>query len=398
MRKLLRGALVIGRRDFSATVLSKTFLFFLIGPLFPLLFGVTFGVIFGGATAHQGKPVVAVIAAPAEFAPLAAAHDRVAAAVGAERAIDLERFDPQPDFEAQQARLLTGSDHSVRAVLSGLPAHPRLTGDVRPDGTVAGQLRLVLADAASDAQARPPLTVVPTAATSASVSRDRATTAQVAQGGLFFLTLLLSTMLLSQLVEEKSNKIIEVVAAAVPIESLFVGKLFAMALASLLGLVVWAAAGAGVVASIKTGGLATLPTPACGWPVFLTLGAIYFALNYLLFGAVFLTIGGQAATVREVQTLSMPMTFGQILIFALASTAVAAPGSPAAVAAEIFPLSSPLAMVARAAQEPALGPHFAAIAWQILWIAVILRLGSALFRKTVLKSGPRSKWWRLGRA
>jgi ABC-2 type transport system permease protein len=117
-------------------------------------------------------------------------------------------------------------------------------------------------------------------------------------------------------------------------------------------------------------------------------------MNYLLFGAVFLTIGAQASTVREVQTLSMPVTFGQILIFAFAATAVGSPNSGTALAAEAFPLSSPLAMVARAAQQPEILPHLAAIAWQILWIAVILRLGAALFRKTVLKSGPRLKWWR----
>ena len=41
-----------------------------------------------------------------------------------------------------------------------------------------------------------------------------------------------------------------------------------------------------------------------------------------------------------------------------------------------------------------------ALAWQALWVALILRMGALMFRKTVLKSGPRSKrrWWRLGRA
>ena len=61
---------------------------------------------------------------------------------------------------------------------------------------------------------------------------------------LFFLTLLLAGMVLSQLIEEKSNKIIEVIAAAMPIDAMFVGKLFAMLAASVLGLVVWIGAGA----------------------------------------------------------------------------------------------------------------------------------------------------------
>ena len=43
MNRLLRAALVIARRDFAATVLSKAFLFFLLGPMFPLLFGGVFG-------------------------------------------------------------------------------------------------------------------------------------------------------------------------------------------------------------------------------------------------------------------------------------------------------------------------------------------------------------------
>ena len=42
-------------------------------------------------------------------------------------------------------------------------------------------------------------------------------------------------MLLTQLIEEKSNKVIEVLAAAVPIESIFIGKLFAMLAIGLAG-------------------------------------------------------------------------------------------------------------------------------------------------------------------
>jgi len=137
---------------------------------------------------------------------------------------------------------------------------------------------------------------------------------------------------------------------------------------------------------------------AVGWPGFLALIIIYFAMNYLLLGAAFLTIGAQASTAREVQTMSMPVTFGQMLLLLLASTAIGAPNSPAALAAAAFPLSSPLTMLARAAERPEWWPHVVAILWQALWVALILRIGSQLFRKTVLKSGPRTRWWRFRRA
>jgi ABC-2 type transport system permease protein len=195
------------------------------------------------------------------------------------------------------------------------------------------------------------------------------------------------------LIEEKSNKIIEVIAAAVPIDSLFVGKLFAMLAASVVGIVVWLAAGALLIQFMKTGGLATLPPPAVGWPGFLLLAIVYFGMNYLLLGAVFLTIGAQASTVREVQTMSMPVTFGQVLIFGFAATAIGSPNAPEAVAAAIFPLSSPMVMLARAAEDSAWWPHVAALAWQMLWVALILKLGARMFRRSVLKSGPRQRRW-----
>ena len=117
---------------------------------------------------------------------------------------------------------------------------------------------------------------------------------------------------MSQLIEEKSNKIIEVIAAAVPIDAMFVGKLFAMLAASVIGIMVWLCAGALFIQMIKHGGVATLPVPAIGWPGFLALVVVYFATNYLLIGAIMLTIGAQASTAREVQVLAMPATFGAV--------------------------------------------------------------------------------------
>ena len=61
----IRAAFVIARRDFTATVLSKTFLFFLLGPLFPILLG--FGMVGIGAQVDRNAkaPPVAVIASSA---------------------------------------------------------------------------------------------------------------------------------------------------------------------------------------------------------------------------------------------------------------------------------------------------------------------------------------------
>ena len=109
-----------------------------------------------------------------------------------------------------------------------------------------------------------------------------------------------------------------------------------------------------------------------------------------LLGSLILAIGSLAATVREVQTLSMPVTMAQVLLFFFASYAMAHPGEPIELAAVTFPLSSPFAMLARAAQDEALLPHVAALAWQVLWVALAVRMGARLFRRRVMKSGPQA--------
>ncbi len=394
MNRLLKSAFVIGRRDFTATVFSKAFIFFLIGPLFPVLIGALFGGIGAHVASKAEQPRIAVVAPAAQFGKLAAARKTLSAAMGDRSMIELVKVAPEGDSAEQTRTLLQSKRHSVVAVLTGGFDHPHLTGAVERDGTVAGQVSMLLQSAQSDV---PAVAVTPIQRSSGAVDRSRAITAQMGQMILFFLTIILAGMTLSQLIEEKSNKVIEVLAAAVPIESIFIGKLFAMLATSLVGIAVWLSVGVAAVSMFTSGGAASIPTPAVGSIVFLLLTLVYFAMNYLLLGSVFLSIGAQASTVREVQTLSMPATVAQVLIFGFAALAVGSPNSTMAIAGAVFPLSSPLVMVARAAEKPELWPHLVAIVWQAVWIGVVVTVSARLFRRTVLKSGPvkrRGKWWK----
>jgi ABC-2 type transport system permease protein len=394
MMQQLRSAYVIARRDFTATVLSKAFIFFLLGPLFPLLLGGLFGSIGARVATQSERPTVAFVGTQSDFARYSMARNQLAEAMGEHQVVRLIYASLPPEDRSHPERILTRSGLSARAVLYGPASDARVIGSLAPDDAVAKQLRLIVKAAQAPQARAPELRIDQTAPSPSSFTQDRALTAQLGQMILFFLTILLSGMLLSQLIEEKSNKIIEVIAAAVPIDAMFVGNLFAMLAASVLGIVVWVGSGALLIEFVKQGGVATLPPPAVGWSAFLFFGVAYFAMNYLLLGAVFLIIGAQANTVREVQTLSMPVTFAQVLIFGFAATAIGSPNSPEAIAAAIFPPSSPMVMLARAAEMPALWPHVAALAWQLLWVVLILRMGAQLFRKTVLKSGPPTRWWK----
>jgi ABC-2 type transport system permease protein len=386
----LSAAFVIGRRDYGATVFSKAFVFFLIGPLFPILLGVLFGSI-GASVASEGEVSrIAVRASPAELARLEAARRELAALPALSDLPLLVAADPAADPSV----LLADTRRPVAAVLSDPFGHPQLTGAIGGGDPLVGRISLILSRAKDAAAPLPDVQVVSLSATAGSVESARAVTARAGQALLFLLTLLLAGMLLSQLIEEKSNKVIEVLAAAVPVTSIFLGKLFAMLCVSLTGILVWTGAALLALWLLLPGeALAALPPPAVGWPVFALLGAAYFAMSYLLIGAAFLGIGAQASTVREVQTLSMPVTMAQVGLFALSSFAVGNEG-PGALVAALFPLSSPFAMMARAALDPAILPHLAALAWQALWVSLILKLAAAWFRRSVLNGpGARGRWW-----
>jgi ABC-2 type transport system permease protein len=187
--------------------------------------------------------------------------------------------------------------------------------------------------------------------------------------------------------EEKSNKVLEILAAAVPLEAVFFGKLIGLFGVALLFVAFWgtlAAFGASFVPASL--GLAAF-APTIGLVPFVILGACYFTMAFMLLGAVFLGIGAQASTMREIQMLSLPITIIQMAMFGLASAAASNPDTTIALVAEIFPFSSPFAMAARGATDPALWPHLLALAWQALWVGLTIWFAARLFRAGVLNSG-----------
>lgn len=385
----LAAAFVIARRDFTAILFSRSFFFFLLGPLFPLLVGGLAGGIGSEVQSNAAKPELGVAMAAADAKALLAARQRLEAQLDSAMPVlvvvkelrDGESFDTATAMQDKRVNLA--------AVVTGSLQRPILSGPKERIADWRGPVAVLAAEAQrSGGTAYPTVELAPLKlATTADEARSQRVTAQLGQTVLFLLTMLLAGMVLSNLVEEKGNKIIEVLAAAIPMDAVFLGKLFAMLAVSFVGITVWAVAGSAIwFAAGNSWG--NYPAPAVGWPMFFLLGTAYFAMGYLLLGSVFLAIGSMATTVREVQTLSMPVTMLQLLNFFFASWAVAKPGTVIELTAMIVPFSSPFIMLARAARDGALLPHVLALGWQAFCVAVFVRIGAALFRRWVMKSGP----------
>ena len=382
MISLFRAAWVIGRRDFTAIIFSRAFLFFLVGPLFPVIVGVVAGSIGAEVADSRAAPILAVAMPEADARALEAATGRLRPALEGR----LPEF-RQVAADADPRALLADTGGGLAGVLSGSLAAPRLTATNGTIADLAEPLALLVAAARAPELPRVALATEAVGASAGNAGEARLLTGQAAQALLFLLTMLLAGMVLSNLVEEKANKIIEVLAAAVPMDAVFLGKLFAMLAMALCGIAVWGSVVGLVVLVAGQAGLPALPTPAVGWPVFALLTLVYFSTAYLLIGALFLSIGAMASTVREVQTLSMPVTMLQLINFFFAMYTVTKIGQPIEAVACIFPFTSPFAMIARAAQDATLWHHGVAIIGQLLFVALVLRIGVIVFRRNVMKSG-----------
>lgn len=395
MKRMMKQGLVIARRDFMAVVATPTFLLFLLAPF--LMMGISIASGVGGAYLAKGdreSRQLVIIAPSADMQRLADQEKALR-----DRLYEGERWPPQvrivtpgADPAAQQMELLQGKQSETVAVMRGpldrpvIVHAPRRADEGRYLAAIAEDvLRLErMGQPAQGRLSRPEFSEASQKVATRSRQKDMGSAAVVI---MFMLTLILASQAVGTLAEEKSNKVIEILAASVPLEAVFFGKLVGLFGVALVFVAFW-----GGLASL---GLGVLPenmglesfTPAVGTPLFLLLAGCYFAMAFMLLGAIFLGVGAQASTIREIQMLSLPITLFQLAMFGLSIAAAGSPGSTLARVAEIFPFSSPFAMAARGATDPALWPHLLALLWQLLWVLATIAVGAHFFRYGVLKSG-----------
>ncbi|MGV1684875.1 ABC transporter permease [Sphingopyxis sp. NJF-3] len=414
MSPFLRTLFVIARRDFLSIVATPTFLLFLLAPLFMIGMGALGGV---GASqladSARGAGRLVVIADRGDMEDLRDADARLREALPGDRPATLELRIAAANVDPVAIAQEKGRD--TYAVMSGPLAAPRIVereADSRSGRYLALLATEVLRSRAAGA-------IAPAAPRFESLTRGGTSIAAQQSIGfgavfvIFLLTLLLAGQSVGMLAEEKGNKVIEILAAAVPLESVFLGKLVGLLGVAILFIAFWMAmavgggliamtqidpaamAQAGAAAGASPPSPAVLAVaPATGWPFFIGMSFLYFVMAFLLLGAVFLGVGAQASTVREIQMLSLPITIFQVAMFSLSTAAANAPGSGLATIAQIIPFSSPLAMAARAATDDAKAVHLLALGWQAIWVALVIFLSVRLFRSGVLSGRSDWRFWK----
>lgn len=200
-----------------------------------------------------------------------------------------------------------------------------------------------------------------------------------------FLSLLLwgavigvANMLLSGLIEEKSNKILDALLTAVTPLQILIGKLFGVAAVSVTLFGVWALFGSAGM-SAASGMLAGAAGAALSPALALTFVGC-FAAGYLLYGALYLGVGALCENIQEAQSLLGPLVLVLTAPLLLLGPALANPDAPIVAAASWIPLFSPFVLMMRAPSGLSFTEVVGPLVVLALSLALALALAARLFR------------------
>jgi ABC-2 type transport system permease protein len=200
-------------------------------------------------------------------------------------------------------------------------------------------------------------------------------------------------MLLSNTVEEKSNRIAEVLLSSVTPNEIMMGKLLGIAGIGLTMVGAWLAT-VFIAAKLYQGPGAEVIGPAVNavassglLPMFL----LCFLLGYLIYAGLFLSIGALCNDIKEAQSFQGPM---MLIMMVPLFTMVFIHRDPHGTLATILtwiPLYTPFTMMNRAAADPPLTELIGATLLMIATALLLLWSAGKIFRMAMLRSGNRPK-------
>ena len=251
------------------------------------------------------------------------------------------------------AKAAAVADTAVRAVRHHLPPSPELT-----NGTL------------DPASSEPSDAVALTAIFSAAV--------------LLGAIALYGQWVLTGVVEEKSNRVVELILSTVRSRHLLAGKVIGI---GLLGLSQLALIG-GFAAVLLAAGAYDAPASLGGGVV---LVVPWFALGFALYAVAYAAAGALASRSQDANSAGLPITYTLIAVYWIGYVALSADKNGLlANLLTIFPLSAPLVLPARNALVGVpLWEHVLAVVLVLATIYALVRFAGRIYTQGLLRSGPR---------
>lgn len=193
-------------------------------------------------------------------------------------------------------------------------------------------------------------------------------------------------ILLNSVIEEKSNRVLEVLLASASASEIMFGKILGVAGVTLTVLAVWATVGTGVASVAQPQGLADVAAVLFGKGLVFYFG-FYLIGGYLLYAAIFIAVGAFCETTREAQTLLGPVMALLTIPIIFMTQAIRRPDSPLLEALSWIPPFTPFLMTARAASQPPLWEVVGTGVLMLATVGVVVWLAGRAFRAGALSTG-----------
>jgi ABC-2 type transport system permease protein len=251
---------------------------------------------------------------------------------------------------------------------------------------------------------------------------------------MFFFIFMYGIQVMRGIMEEKQNRVVEVLISSVKPFQLMMGKIIGIALVGFTQFVLWIV----ITSSIVIGGITVLAAdkfdPAelakqgvtadmqqqlmqeqgkaaafdqskitdlveqINIPLVLAVFLFYFIAGYLMYSSLLAAIGSAVDSETDTQQFMFPVTIPLITAVVIAQMAVYNPESPAVLWCSMIPFTSPIVMMVRVAMG-------SAPAWQLLLSMFLLIitfifttwLAGRIYRTGILMYGKKVSWKEMGK-
>ncbi|MDH6353823.1 ABC-2 type transport system permease protein [Dysgonomonas sp. PH5-45] len=231
-------------------------------------------------------------------------------------------------------------------------------------------------------------------------------------------------MVMQGVIEEKSNRIVEVMVSSVKPFDLMMGKILGISLVGLTQLAIWGVLIAGFStigssflmssASVDTVNMAQMGSmdnmnemadamtmlSSINWVEILVMFFLFFIGGYLMYAALFAMFGSAVDNVQDSQQFVMPITL--IFLFALYAGmySINNPDGPLAFWCSMIPLTSPVVMMVRVPFGVPLWEELVSVGILFVSTILIVMLSAKVYRVGILMYGKKpslkelAKWMR----
>ena len=195
---------------------------------------------------------------------------------------------------------------------------------------------------------------------------------------LFYITAITFGMVIAQSVtQEKESRVVEILAAAIPIRSLLWGKIIGNTILALGQVVILVVAGVATLLATGEDTLLGLIGPALVWYI------VFFVIGFVALSSLWAVAGSLASRQQDLQSTTMP---GHVLLFAPYLLAVTA-GAGVKTVCSMLPVVSAMMMPARMAESSVPAWQVAvAIVSNLVATVLLVRLGTRIYERTLLRT------------